>query len=184
MVAQIQTARDAKLVLPVSPSPLPSMSGAIQGIIQIFTATDRTFYVDVIAQALRLGGQGTSVLIAQFFKGGIHQGVTAPRKLGQNLEWLRSDLSRNITDDTELTKAESQAILDMWAYIKHLIATDSRKLIILDELNLAIERALISESEIIDTLKSRPRKLDIILTGANMPDSLINIADQVTQRRR
>jgi len=184
MVAQIQTARDAKLVLPVSPSPLPSMSGAIQGIIQIFTATDRTFYVDVIAQALRLGGQGTSVLIAQFFKGGIHQGVTAPRKLGQNLEWLRSDLSRNIAADTELTAREAQAILEMWANVKYVITTDRRKLIILDELNLAIERSLIAESEIIDVLKSRPQKLDIILTGANMPESLINIADQVTQRRR
>jgi len=181
MVAQIQTVQDVKLVLPLPSSSTPS---AIQGLIQIFTAPERTFYVDVIAQAMRLGGQGTSVCIAQFFKGGIFQGVKAPRKLGQNLEWLRCDLSRNISVDTDLTQNEFEAILDLWSYVKYLISNGNYELVILDELNLAIERSLISESEIIDTLKTRPHKLDIILTGANIPDSLINIADQVTKRRR
>jgi len=176
MVAQIQTTvQDIK--------PILSMPRT-QGVMQVFTAPDRTFYVDVIAQALRLGGQGTSVLIAQFFKGGIRQGVEAPRKLGQNLEWLRCDLSRNIESGTELTDKESTAILDLWGYVKNLISKGTHQLIVLDELNLAIERSLISESEIIETLKSRPPKVDITLTGANIPDSLINIADQVTQRRR
>jgi cob(I)alamin adenosyltransferase len=179
MVAQIQAVQDIKpdikLVSPIPPS---------QGVMQIFTAPDRTFYVDVIAQAVRLGGQGTSVLIAQFFKGGIRQGVEAPRKLGQNLEWVRCDLSRNIEPSTELTEDEGKAILDLWGYVKNLITKGKHQLIILDDLNLAIERSLISESEVIDTLKSRPQKVDITLTGANIPHSLINIADQVTQRRR
>jgi len=180
MVAQIQTTTDIKLdVKPITKILLPSALG----IMQIFTAHERTFYVDVIAQAMRLGGQGTSVLIAQFFKGGIHQGVEAPRKLGQNLKWVRCNLSRNIETDTELTENERKAILDLWGYVKPLIINGSHELIILDEINLVIERSLIPESEVINTLKSRPHKVDITLTGANMPSSLINIADQVTQRR-
>ncbi len=178
MVAQIQTVSikpDPKLVLP-----LPSS----QGLVQIFTAPDRLFYVDVISQALRLGGQGTSVLIAQFFKGGISQGVEAPRRLGQNLQWVRCNLSRNIEADTELTDPECEAILDLWGYVKSVISKGTYELIILDELNLVLERSLVLESEVIDTLMSRSHKIDITLTGANMPSSLINIADQVTQRRR
>lgn len=176
MVAQIEAVQNIKLV-----NPTPS---TVQGLIQVFTASERIFYVDVIAQAMRLGGQGALVCIAQFFKGGICQGVKAPRKLGQNLEWLRCDLSRNIDADIELMESESKAILDLWGYVKYLIASAHHELIILDDLNLAIERSLISELEIIDTLKNRPPKLDIILTGANMPDSLIDIADRVTKRRR
>ncbi|AFY74983.1 ATP:corrinoid adenosyltransferase [Synechococcus sp. PCC 7502] len=178
MVAQIQTTPDLK------PTAKKLSMSASQGLVQIFTAPERTFYVDVFAQALRLGGQGRSVLIAQFFKGGINQGVDSPRKLGQNLTWFRGNLSRSIEADMQLTELESTAILDLWTHVKEHIATGDYELIILDELNLAVERSLVSQSEIIETLTNRPRQVDVILTGANMPISLISIADQVTQRRR
>ncbi len=177
MVAQIQVIPDVKLVVPAT-------VGKIFGTIQIFTAPEGIFYVEVFAQAVRLGGQGTGVLIAQFFKGGINQGVKAPRRLGQNLEWLRCDLGRNIEADTDITAVETEAILDLWSYVKLSIVKGKRELIILDGLNLLISRAMIAESEIIDVLKARRGMLDIILTGANMPKNLMDIADQVTQRRR
>lgn len=174
MVAQIKSTPDLKLVLPTL---------AITGRIQIFTAPDQIFYVDVISQALRLGGQGSAVMIAQFFKGGINQGTDFPRRIGQNLEWVRADLSRNIKSDSILSTDEAEAILKLWTWVKSSIYTGGYELIILEDLNLAIERSLVSEAEIIETLKSRPPKLDITLMGANISDNLINIADQVTQRR-
>jgi cob(I)alamin adenosyltransferase len=174
MVAQVKSTSELKLVLPIL---------AIAGRIQIFTAPDQTFYVDVIAQALRLGGQGSAVAIIQFFKGGIHQGVNSPRRLGQNLAWIRADLSRNIKADSILSADEAKSILDLWAWVKSSLFEGGYTLIILEDLNLAIKRSLISESEVIETLKSRPPELDIILMGANISDSLINIADQVTQHR-
>jgi cob(I)alamin adenosyltransferase len=177
MVAQIQTVRPKtlKIALPVNPS---------QGIIQIFTAPDRTFYVDVIAQALRAAGQGSKVMVAQFFQGGIRQGVGLPRTLGQNLQWLRCNLSRQIQSESILTEAEAEAILDLWTSTKQAIASGTYGLMVLDELNLAIERSLLTEAEVIETLKLRPNKLEIIITGANIANSLISLADQVTHRRR
>jgi len=177
MVAQIQTVKTKtlKIALPVTPS---------QGIIQIFTAPDRLFYVDVIAQALRAAGQGTPTLVVQFFQGGIRQGVDLPRTMGQNLQWLRCDLSRKIDSDTIMTETEQEAVLSLWAYTKQAIASGQYSLMVLDELNLAIERSLLTETEVIETLKLRPRKLDIMITGANIGNSLVNFADQVTHRRR
>ena len=55
---------------------------------------------------------------------------------------------------------------------------------VLDELSLAIHLGLIPEAEVIDLMQKRPRHVDMILTGPEMPQSLIDRADQVTELRR
>ena len=44
----------------------------IEGTIQVFTSVHRSFFTNVMVQALRIAEQGKSVLIVQFLKGGIH----------------------------------------------------------------------------------------------------------------
>jgi len=56
--------------------------------------------------------------------------------------------------------------------------------VVLDELSLAIDFGLIKENELLNLLKSRPAHVEIILTGPEMPDSIIAVADQVTEFRR
>jgi len=56
--------------------------------------------------------------------------------------------------------------------------------VVLDELSLAIDFGLIKENELLNLLKSRPAHVEIILTGPQMPDSIIAVADQVTEFRR
>ncbi|AFY68515.1 cob(I)yrinic acid a,c-diamide adenosyltransferase [Thalassoporum mexicanum PCC 7367] len=154
-----------------------------KGTIQIFTAPQTRFYGKVVAQALNHAGHGTKVLIAQMFQGGIRQGTQSPRQLAQTLDWLRCDLARNIDPTTELTKPEIEAVQNLWQFVKTAIANGEHGLILLDELNMAIPLGVIDEAEIIATISNRPDHVDVILTGANMPDSLLEIADQVTKRR-
>lgn len=189
MVAQIKIARTTtgkitdlskesnkanQAIIPMTPP---------KGTVQVFTAKERDFYADVMAQALRRAGLGAPTLVVQFFQGGINQGVEHPRHLGQNLDWLRCNLSRELNHDAELTEAETEAILQLWQFTKDAIALNKYQLLVLDELNLAIARSLISAEEILETLQHRPSRTDVVLTGANMPASLLEYADQVTQRR-
>ena len=51
-----------------------SVPYSVEGLIQVFTNSQRSFFTSVMAQALRIAGQGTPVLIVQFLKGGIRQG--------------------------------------------------------------------------------------------------------------
>ena len=51
----------------------------VAGLVQVFTSTQRSFFTSVMANALRMAGQGTSVLIVQFLKGGINQGGSKRR---------------------------------------------------------------------------------------------------------
>lgn len=174
MVAQLET--------PSANSTL-SLPHPIEGLVQVFTSIHRNFFTSVMGQALRIAGQGTPALIVQFLKGGINQGQDRPIQLGQNLDWLRCDLTRCI-DTPHLDEAEHQALQKLWQHTKQVINEGKYSLVVLDELSLAIHFGLISESEVLAFLSQRPPHIDIIFTGTEMPPSILDVADQITEIRR
>lgn len=156
---------------------------AIEGLVQVFTCPHRSFFTNVMAQALRIAGQGTPVLVVQFLKGGIHQGHEHPVQLGQHLDWLRCNLPRCI-DTPDLEEAETASLLELWEHTKTVLAEGRYALVVLDELSLAINFGLISEAEVLTVIKARPSQIDVILTGPDMPASILDMADQITEMRR
>lgn len=160
-----------------------SLPYAVEGLVQVFTCPYRSFFTSVMAQALRIAGQGTRVLIVQFLKGGIQQGFQHPVQLGQNLDWIRCDLPRCL-DSPDVTEVEAAALLDLWQETQSVVVQGQYSLVVLDELSLAINFGLIAESEVLHFLKNRPSQVDVILTGPEMPQSILDIADQITELRR
>lgn len=159
------------------------LTHAIEGLVQVFTASHRGFFTSVMAQALRIAGQGTPVLVVQFLKGGINQGHNHPIRLGQHLDWLRCNVPRCI-DTPHLDDAEIQALLDLWQYTRATVSQGQHALVVLDELSLAIHLGLIPEAEVLALLEERPNQMDIILTGPKMPQAILDVADQITELRR
>ena len=174
MVSQIETpVFDSDRVLNLS----------IEGLVQVFTSVHRSFFTGVMAQALRIAGQGTSVLVVQFLKGGIGQGHDRPVQLSQNLDWIRCDIPRCI-DTPELDEAEAVALLELWQHTQAVVNQGKYDLVVLDELSLAINFGLIPQAEVLAFLKQRPRQVDVILTGPDMPQAILDVADQITELRR
>ncbi len=155
----------------------------VEGLLQVFTASYRSFFTNVTSQALRIAGQGTPVLVVQFLKGGINQGHDHPICLGQNLEWIRCNIPRCI-DAPHLEETEQIALQTLWQHTQSEVRAGKYDLVVLDELSLAIHLGLIAEAEVVALLQERPKSMDMILTGPEMPQSILDIADQVTQLRR
>ncbi|MBW4464876.1 MAG: P-loop NTPase family protein [Pegethrix bostrychoides GSE-TBD4-15B] len=164
-----------------------SLSYAVEGLVQVFTCPHRSFFTSVMAQALRIAGQGTPVLVVQFLKGGIGQGHQHPVQLAQHLDWIRCDLSRCI-DTLELAPGlpadEQLALRQLWEHTQRVVAQNQYSLVVLDELSLAINYGLISEAEVLSLIEQRPGQVDLILTGPDMPQAILDIADQITELRR
>ena len=160
-------------------SALPS----IEGMVQVFTATQRGFFTNVMAQALRIAGQGTPVLVVQFLKGGCNQGPQQPMRLSQRLDWVRLNAPRCI-DGPELSEAEQAALVDLWQCTRREVLSGAYDLVVLDELSLAIAYGLIPEDEVLELLELRPRHIDVILTGPDASRRLLDQADQITELRR
>jgi cob(I)alamin adenosyltransferase len=155
----------------------------VEGLVQVFTSSHRIFFTSVMGQALRIAGQGTSVLIVQFLKGGIRQGYDQPIQLGQKLDWIRCDLPRCI-DTPHLDDTETQSLQRLWQHTQKVVFEGKYSLVVLDELSLAINFGLIPEVEVLTFLTKRPPYVDIILTGPEMPKSILDVADQITEVRR
>jgi cob(I)alamin adenosyltransferase len=172
-----------------------SLSYAVEGLVQIFTCPHRSFFTSVMAQALRIAGQGTPVLVVQFLKGGIGQGYQHPVQLAQHLDWIRCNLSRCIDLphlaqqpipelSAGLQEDEQLALRELWDHTQAVVAQNQYSLVVLDELSLAINYGLISEAEVLSFIAQRPGQVDLILTGPDMPQAILDIADQITELRR
>lgn len=172
MVSQIETRA-------VPPTPVMT----VEGLVQVFTCSHRSFFTNVMAQALRIAGQGTPVLVVQFLKGGIGQGSDHPVQLSQSLDWVRCDLP-GCLNQADLDEPSRQAIQQLWRYTQDVVAHSRYDLVVLDELSLAINFGAIDQAEVLQFLRDRPRKVDVILTGPAMPPAILDVADQITELRR
>ena len=161
---------------------------APQGQLQIHTASFRGSFSIVLSEALRTAGLGSNVLIAQFLKGGVSQGVHAGIQLCKHLNWIRPNLPYCLTQNKKHFKKEQQesietSILEIWTFCKEKLATKEVDRLVLDEIGLAASLGFINEQDLIATLKSRPSSTDVILTGPAISPQIIEMANQVTQIR-
>ncbi len=70
-----------------------------------------------------------------------------------------------------------------WQKAKKIIKSRQRHLIILDEINVALDLKLLSTAEILDFLRKIPQDIDVICTGRNCPKKILRIADLVSECR-
>jgi cob(I)alamin adenosyltransferase len=164
-----------------------------EGLLQIHTAPYRGSFAAVYSQALRNAGLGSRVLVSQFLKGGVDQGVAGRLRLCGRLQWLRPAVPLCLEAPTcaagdEACTAEADvcraAVREVWEYSRDQLLAGSVDLMVLDELGLAVELGWLEATEVSDALERRSTHLDVILTGPAMPASLMAMADQVTELRR
>jgi cob(I)alamin adenosyltransferase len=83
-----------------------------------------------------------------------------------------------------MVEVELTALRDLWNHTQTIVAQGKYSLVVLDELSLAINLNLISEAEVLSFINQRPKQVDVILTGPDMPQALLDVADQITELRR
>jgi cob(I)alamin adenosyltransferase len=155
-----------------------------EGLLQIHTAPFRGSFSGVFSQALRSAGLGSRVLIAQFLKGGVDQGLERSLWLCGRLQWLRPAVAGCLADSAGADGAAAEAVAEVWSYSRDQLLAGELDQLVLDELGLAVELGYLPAAEVLATLEKRPSHVDVILTGPAMPPSLMAMADQVTQLRR
>ena len=154
-----------------------------EGLLQIHTAPFRGSFSGVFSQALRSAGLGSRVLIAQFLKGGVDQGVERSLWLCGRLQWMRPAVPATLAA-APASEQEEEAVQEVWDATRERLLNGSLDLVVLDELGLAMDLGYLEPEDVISTLEQRPAHLDVILTGPSMPPALLAMADQLTQLRR
>ena len=159
------------------------------GQIQIYQSHYRGSYSSIIRDCLRNAALGRKVLLVQFMKGGVKQGIANAVKLCGNLTWVRSsnsfDLfsSEEIENDKNLKKSIHESTHELWDFCKKELLSGENDQVILDEIFLAIEMKIIDKDDLISTLENRFISGDVILTGTDIPKDLLLMANQITELR-
>ena len=136
--------------------------------------------------ALRSFGWGRRVAIVQFIKGNKEVGEwKALEKIsGIEIYQFFDDSKLSITDKTILENpAYKEACQNAWDFGKDLIENQKADLVILDEICNAIFYGLIDKKDVLDFVETRRgvSDLDIMLTGRNAPQELIDLSDLVSE---
>ena len=159
------------------------------GQIQIYQSSFRGSYASIIRDSLRNAALGRKVLLIQFMKGGVKQGIANAVKLCGNLTWVRSsnsfDLfsSEEVENDKKLKNSIHESTHELWDFCKKELLSGENDQVILDEIFLAIEKKIIDKDDLISTLENRFISGDVILTGTDIPKDLLLMANQITELR-
>ena len=159
------------------------------GQIQIYQSSYRGSYSSIIRDSLRNAALGRQVLLVQFMKGGVKQGIANPVKLCGNLTWIRSSHSfdhyhsEEIENNKNIKKSIHESTYELWDFCKKELLSGENDQIILDEISLAIEMKIVDKDDLISTLENRFISGDVILTGTDIPKDLLLMANQITELR-
>jgi len=125
--------------------------------------------------------RGWKVAVVQFIKGGDWK--VGEKKLADHLgiEW--HELGDGFTwesDDLDETAAKGR---HAWQVARTLLASGDYDLLILDEVTYAMIFGWIDTAEVVEALRNRPERTNVVLTGRDAPDEIIAVADTVTEMR-
>lgn len=130
--------------------------------------------------ALRALGHGWRIGVVQFIKGAWETGERkALETFGDQVSW--HSMGEGFTWETQDKARDIAAATRAFDKAKELMADETIRLIVLDELNIALRYDYLPLAEVVATLAARRPDLHIIVTGRNAKPELIEAADLVTE---
>jgi len=153
-------------------------------VILVFTGNGKGKTTAAIGQGVRAIGQGKKVLMIQFIKS--EKWPTGEEKTIQDLT-PKFQLIKGgkgfvgIMGDKLPREVHEEAARETLKLAKEGIFSGKFDIVILDEVNVAIDLNLISLKEVLNILKKTPKEVDLILTGRGAKKKLIQIADLATE---
>lgn len=153
---------------------------ATAGIVQVYTGDGKGKTTAAFGLAVRAVGHSKRVMIIQFMKGDSSYGeVAAVRKyLPIRLEQTGTTNFVDKYNPAGEDLAEAKRGLEL---AREAMISGEYDLIILDEINVAMDFNLISVESILELLKQRPASVDLVLTGRYAPQSIREVADLVSE---
>jgi len=156
-----------------------------KGLVIVFTGNGKGKTTASLGMGLRTLGHGHKVAIIQFIKGSWTTGEQKAFDIFSNKIVWRS-LGAGFTWETQNRNKDELLVKNAWEVAKEYMKNKSYKLVILDEINIAIKLGYITKEEIISFIKNlnmNKNLCHVILTGRGAPKEIIEFADLVTEMK-
>lgn len=154
----------------------------------VYTGNGKGKTTASIGQAIRALGEGKKAIIIQFIKGPWVSGedIFISKIKNKKLKFRIIKGGKGfvgILGDKLPRSVHKKAAQKTLKLAEKIILSRKYDLVILDEVNVAVGLKLISEKDVLKALKSVPEGVDVVLTGRNAPQKLVDIADIATEMK-
>ena len=163
-----------------SPAVKKTAVKSAKGLVVVITGSGKGKTTAAFGQALRAIGQGYKVFVLQFMKGRKYGEFIAAEKYLPHLTIRMSGLDSFVMRDNPAA-IDIELAQKGLAAAKKAINSGKYNMVILDEINVALDFKLIALPEVIELIKNKPASLDLILTGRYAPPEIIELADTVSE---
>jgi len=152
----------------------------VTGLVQVYTGNGKGKTTACFGLALRASGHGKKVIIIQFMKGDPNYGEVKAVKNLPNIELIQSGLPTFVKkgdpspEDLELAEKGLDIAVNA-------VKSGEYDLVILDEINVAVDFGLISLKSVLEIIENKNEKTELILSGRYAAKELTEIADLVSE---
>ena len=155
------------------------------GLVIVYTGNGKGKTTAALGLSLRAIGYEHKVCMLQFIKGSWHYGeMDSSKKLGPNFELIAIGKGFvGILDDNSPREEHEKYAAEALKICREKVFSEKYDVVILDEINYAINLGLLDVKEIIKLIKEKPDKLDLVLTGNHAKEEIIELADLVTEMK-
>lgn len=151
------------------------------GRILVHTGDGKGKTTAALGTAFRAAGHGQNVAIVQFMKGKWTYGEIMAVQRFPNITLVR--MGSGFTWQNEGLDEARTLALEAWRVAQELAAGGDYDLLVLDELNYAIDYGFVQVGDVVRFLEAKPADLSVIITGRRAKQEIIDAADTVTEMR-
>lgn len=156
-----------------------------KGLVIVYTGNGKGKTTAALGMCIRAAGYKKKIKILQFVKGSWKYGEL------KGIELLKEfvDMEQvgegfvGIVDDNKEFSVHQEAARKGLAYAREVIHSGKYDIVILDELNIAIDLGLIPLADALEVIQNKPAQLHLVITGRSAKPEVIEIADLVTEMR-
>ena len=161
---------------------LPEGAHTARSIVLVNTGDGKGKSTAAFGVVIRAVARDWRVAVIQFLKSGEwHVGEEdVAKRLG--VEWWA--FGEGFTWDSSNMTHDEAVAQEAWALAKSLIQAGEHRLVVLDEITYPMMGGWIDTADVIETIRDRPQQVNVIATGRDAPDALIDVADTVTEMRK
>lgn len=154
-----------------------------QGLVVVITGNGKGKTTSAMGMALRASGHGMRTCIIQFMKGDLYTGEwDGVKRLDPLVELHATGMGFCGIQGNPYSHAEhrgsAQAAIEL---AKQKIASGDYGIVILDEINNALQLKLVDLDQVLDLIKGKPEQLHLVITGRSAHADVIELADTVSE---
>jgi cob(I)alamin adenosyltransferase len=154
-----------------------------RGLLMVYTGDGKGKTTASLGLLLRAVGHGEKVALVQFMKGQPTGEITTLEKyLGDNVV-IRRFGRDEFVDPSDPAPEDMALAARGLAEARRFLESGQYGLVILDELNVALDFGLVGVDAVLEVLKQRPADADVVITGRNAPRQIVDLADLVSEVR-